>query len=220
MKTKERIIEGLLFGLLTVICIIALPFLLVYLLFKLLATPFDYIKYKRSLYQQDFPRKYKWLSEPHIDNEAYTAIKENHLPVTYIKWREDYELNGAFLYKDILLDFTEPFFFDEKKALWLFWPGAKDAEEVAEEDEREDLADDENTDDCLTVEDTQDYLLEEFRSNIAGYACNRVVFFYPRKSAEKNTGEGAFENMRSHDDFIIYEKGELARAIQEFIAHN
>lgn len=102
MKTKKRITEGLLIVLFAVMFIIALPFLLVYLLFKLLATPFDYIKYTRSRYQRDFPRKYKWLREPHIDNEAYTAIKEADLPVAYIKWREDYELHGTFLYKDVV----------------------------------------------------------------------------------------------------------------------
>ena len=227
MKTKERITEGLLFVLLVVIFIIALPFLLVYLLFKLLATPFDYITYKHSRYQQDFPQKYKWLREPHIDNEAYTAIRESDLPVAYIKWREDYELNGTFLYKDIVLDFTEPFFFDKKKALWLFWPGGKDDEEVSEDDEEasedaesEALVDDENTDDCLTVEGMQDFLLDELRSNLAGVACNRVVFFYQRKKAEKNYGAQAVELLQSRDDFIVYEKGELARAIQKFVAHN
>ena len=220
MKTKKRITEGLLIVLFAVMFIIALPFLLVYLLFKLLATPFDYIKYTRSRYQQDFPRKYKWLREPHIDNEAYTAIKEADLPVAYIKWREDYELHGTFLYKDVVLDFTEPFFFDKKKALWLFSPEEEDAEEVTEEAEREEPVEDENTDDCLTVEGMQDFLLEELRSNRTGIACNRVVFFYQRKNAEKNYGVQAVEHLQSRDDFIVYEKRELARAIQEFVAHN
>ena len=114
---KERKVTGC-------VCIVALiiflPFFLLYLLFKLLSTPFDYIKYKKSRYQKDFPHKYTWLREPHIDNAPYTAIKENELPVEYIKWSEDYDIGGYFVYKDILLDFTEPFFFDEEKKLFPF----------------------------------------------------------------------------------------------------
>lgn len=191
MKTKKRITEGLLIVLFAVMFIIALPFLLVYLLFKLLATPFDYIKYTRSRYQRDFPRKYKWLREPHIDNEAYTAIKEADLPVAYIKWREDYELHGTFLYKDVVLDFTEPFFFDKKKALWLFSPEEEDAEEVTEEAEREEPVEDENTDDCSDrPKACRSFLLEELRSNRTGKGVSIAAryFFISGKNAEKNYG--------------------------------
>ena len=110
MKIKDNIKEKLI---LTFVLILCLPFCFLFLFFKLLATPFDYIKYNRSRYQKDFPHKYSWLKEPHFDNAAYTAIKESALPVEYIKWSEAYDLCGYFIYKDILLDFTEPLFFDE-----------------------------------------------------------------------------------------------------------
>lgn len=52
-------------------------------------------------------------------------------------------------------------------------------------------------------------------------ACNRVgIFLFSGKNAEKNYGVQAVELLQSRDDFIVYEKGELARAIQEFVAHN
>lgn len=102
--------------------IFVLPIALIYLLFKLFATLFDYIKYKCSQYQRDFPQKYSWLSVPHFDNAVYTAIKENNLPVEYIKRSGDYNLCGYFVYKDILLDFTEPFFFDKEEKIFLRLP--------------------------------------------------------------------------------------------------
>lgn len=220
MKIKDCISNISEFVFFSVIFIIFLPFCLIYLLFNLLATPFDYIKYKRSLYQQDFPQKYKWLSGPHADNEVYTIIKENNLPIDYIKWREDYDLNGYFLYKDILLNFTEPLFFDKKRGLWLFWPSENGADEIAENDKSSEDIDYDNTDDCLTVEATKEFIIEQFRNNITGRECNQVVFFYKRKNVESNYEEGGLDAMRKLDDFIIYEKGDLEKSIIDYIEHN
>lgn len=216
-KTKKLIAEKaatvgtfLVFG---VVFLLVLPFLLLYFLYKLVTTPFDYFKYKRSLYQRDFPHRYAWLATPHMDNEAYTVIKENRLPVEYIKWRQEYDLNGYFIYKDILLVFTEPFFFDRKRGLWLIWP-ANTSDESAEDVEDEDY---ENTEDCLTVDEAKAYIIEQFCEDVPGRVCNRVVFFYSRKNLETVYEEGGLESMRALDDFIIYEKGMLADAIKHVI---
>ena len=44
-----------------------------------------------------------------------------------------------------------------------------------------------------------------------------MVFFCQRKRVEKDYEEGGLERMRQLDDFVIYEKGELAKAIRDFI---
>ncbi len=214
MKIKDNIEKIFADLVLSVLFIIVLPFILIYFIFKFIMTPIDYIKYKRSRYQQDFPHKYSWLATPHTDNEVYTVIKKNNLPIEYIKWREEYDLNGYFIYKDILLVFVEPFFFDEERGLWLIWP------ENSFEEESEDIDDEdyENTDDCLTVDEAKKYIIERFREDISGRECNRVVFFYSRKNIENNYEEGGLEKMRELDDFIIYEKGELAEAIKKLVA--
>ncbi len=198
------------------VIIIALPIALIYLLFKLLATPFDYIKYKRSRYQRDFPHKYSWLSEPHFDNDAYTAIKENNLPVEYIKWSEDYNLCGYFVYKDILLDFTEPFFFHKERKVFLRLPEENESEEAADDETSED----ENSDKSLTVEETKELILDDFRNIVPGRECHRIVFFYSRKDTLRDYEEEGLDAMCKLDDFIIYEKGELAKAIKNFIDNN
>ena len=223
MKIKDSIAEKLLVVFCIVAFIIFLPFFLLYLLFKLLSTPFDYIKYKKSRYQKDFPHKYTWLREPHIDNAPYTAIKENELPVEYIKWSEVYDIGGYFVYKDILLDFTEPFFFDEEKKLFLCLPDSKDAEEVSY-DESDDSQDTElketNADECLTVDGMKELILGLFRDNAPNRECNRIVFFCSRRNAERDYKEEGLNAMRELDDFIIYEKGELAKVIKDFIENN
>lgn len=217
MKIKEASSTALGTVFVSLIFIVFLPFFLLYLLFKLLATPFDYVKYKRSRYVKDFPHRYKWLATPHVDNEPYTAIKENSLPVEYIKWHEDYEMPGYFVYGDILLNFSEPFFFDKKKGLWLCWQSDKNWEEEEERECEDLIEDEENTDDCLTVEEAQAYVLDEFHTNTAGRECRKVVFFYSKRNVENNYEEGGLEAMQKLDSFIVYEKGELANAIKDFI---
>ena len=206
----ENIIVSILFIL---FLIIILPIALLVLLWKFFAAPFDYIKYKRSRYQQDFPHKYSWLRATHVDNEAYTAIKENSLPVEYIKWSEDYNFFGYFVYKDMLLDFTEPFCFDEEEKLFF---DSIDKNEMAN-DETED---DDNGDKRLTVEETKELILGRFCDNIPGRECNRIVFFYSGKNAKREYTEEGLEIMRTLDDFIIYEKGELSKAIKDFTDNN
>lgn len=196
------------------IIIIVLPITLIYLLFKLLATPFDYIRYKRSRYQRDFPHKYSWLSEPHFDNAAYTAIQENNLPVEYIKWSEDYNFCGYFVYKDILLDFTEPFFFDEEGKIFLRLPDENESEETTDDETSEE----ENSDKCLTVEETKELILDGFRNSVPERECHRIVFFYSRKDVLRDYKEEGLNTMHELDDFIIYEKGELAQVIKAFIS--
>lgn len=214
MKIKERIdacVDGVFF---VVVFVFFLPFCLLYLLFQLILTPFHYIKFKYSRYQQDFPCKYRWLAEPHSDSVSYATIKENHLPVDYIKWGKDYDLNGYFLYKDILLVFREPFFFDGEKGLWLCWMREENTDEtLADWDEP---SEEENTDDCLTVEAATEFLLHEFQSNICDRKCNHVVFFYQQKNVVNDFGDDALAAMLANDNFVVYEKGNLADAIKNF----
>ena len=218
MKIKEQISEKLAFVLVVAIFILFLPFFLLYLIFKVLYTPFDYMRYKRTLYQKDFPHKYTWLREPHVDNEAYTAIKENGLPIEYVRLFEDYDMAGRFVYNDTLLWFYSSIFFDKDKKLWLWGPGDKnDEEESPSYSHEEDDIEYDNTDDCLSIDELKTFILGEFNNSIKGQECHRVVFFYERKKIEQQYGKEALKIMCELDDFITYEKGELVKAIKEFI---
>ena len=198
------------------IIIIVLPIALIYMVFKFFATPFDYIKYKRSRYQKDFPHRYSWLKEPHMDNAPYTAIKENELPVEYIKWSEDYDIGGYFVYKDILFDFTEPFFFDEEGKVFLLLSNEKEAVEITDDETSEE----ENSDKSLTVAEIKELVLDGFHNSVPGRECHRIVFFYSCKNVLRDYKEEGLNVMRELDDFIIYEKGELAKVIKDFIENN
>ena len=192
------------------------PFILLYFLFKVFITPYDYYKHKKNRYQKDFPKRYSWLKGPHPDSLPYGAIKEAELPIDYIKWSEAYELLGYFVYKDILLVFHEPLFFDKTRGLWLWWQRSEDEEELVDEEDE----DEESTEDCGSVEDLREFLLNDFHDRIAGKTSRRVVFFYEKKRLKKRYESGALEAMQALDDFVIYDKGALSEAVKTFVEEN
>ena len=210
MRLKERIGNFFSALLAWMLVIMMIPVMFLVLLWEIIYTPIGYIKFKNSRYQKDYPQKFTWLSKPHKDNEVYTIIKENELEIEYFKFRDDYEMPGFFLYKDTLLDFGEPFFYDDKKELWLCWLG-DEAENVSDEDTE--FMDEENTDDCMTVDAIREIMVDEFCKNYPDRECKKVIFFYQRKNVERNYGIGAVETMENLEDFVLYEKGDLANAI-------
>ncbi|MBO7740030.1 MAG: hypothetical protein J6S34_00745 [Clostridia bacterium] len=192
------------------------PFILLYFLFKVLITPYDYYKHKKNRYQKDFPKRYSWLKGPHPDSLPYGAIKEAELPIDYIKWSEAYDLHGYFVYQDILLVFHEPLFFDQTKGLWLWWQGPDNAEELVEDEDE----DEESDEDYASVEELRAFLLNDFHDRIAGRVCRRVVFFYEKKRLKKRCEAGGLEAMQALDDFVIYDKGALSEALKAFVEEN
>ena len=197
--------------------VILVPLGALYFLYKILTMPFSYIRHKRSLYQKDFPCRYSIWRYPHHDEKVYTVIKKNDLPIAYIKGQkeyEQYEMPGYFVYKDILLDFNELFFFDPERGLWLT------ELETASEEEQPSDEDSESTEHCLTVDEGKKRYLEDFRRDVPDYVCNRVVMFYLRGHVERGYNKGGLDRMRSLGDFVVYEKGELATAIQNFVKEN
>ena len=176
--------------------------------------PFNYYKYRHSQYQKDFPHKFNFLDPFHVDNIPYSIIKENELPIEYIKWSKEYNMYGYFIYKDILLDFTEPFFFDPETKTFTFNP----EEEVAEGKEDDNNQDIDDVENCLSVEETKDFMLNDFHNNIKKQReCKQVVFFYSQEKLEKSHGEIALKKMSELNDFIVYKKDNLHQVLKEFV---
>ena len=213
MTAKEKLGDVATTILVWVVITLCMPLMLLVLLGQLLLTPITYIRFKKSRYQKDFPRKFSLFGGVHPDNEVYTAVKENELPVEYIKWGEDYDLHGYFVSGDVLLNFTEPFFYDEKKQAWLFWPGEEEREPMEMDEE----ADEDNTDDCVGVEAAKELMLQQFAADVAGRECRRVAVFYDRQKTERIYGKAQAEALKSAG-CILYERGALAQAIQEVLA--
>ena len=214
MKFKDTFWSQLLAGIaLIFIFAILIPIGLFLLIFKLIAMPFNYYKYKHSQYQKDFPHKFNFLAPFHIDNIPYSIIKENELPIQYIKWSEEYDMYGYFIYKDILLDFTEPFFFDPETNTFTFNP----EEEVEEKNEDDNNQDNDDVEKCLSVEETKAFVLNDFHKNIQECECKQVVFLCSQEKLEKAHGKMALEKMGELDNFIVYKKDNLHQVLKKFI---
>ena len=212
MNFKDTFWSQLLAGIaLIFIFAILIPIALFFLIFKFITMPFNYYKYKHSQYQKDFPHKFNFLDPFHIDHIPYSIIKENELPIQYIKWSKEYYMYGYFIYKDILLDFTEPFFFDPKTNIFRFDP-EEEAEETTEDEQDIDAVEN-----CLSVEETKAFVLNDFHNNIQERECKQVVFFYSQEKLEKAHGKIALEKMSDLSDFIVYKKDTLLQVLKEFV---
>ena len=212
MKFKDTFGSQLLAGIVLIFIVaILIPVGLFLLIFMFITIPFNYYKYRHSQYQKDFPHKFNFSSPFHVDNIPYSIIKENELPIEYIKWSEEYEMYGYFIYKDILLDFTKPFFFDPETNIFRFDP-EEEAEETTEDEQDIDAVEN-----CLSVEETKAFVLNDFHNNIQERECKQVVFFYSQEKLEKAHGKIALEKMSDLSDFIVYKKDNLHQVLKEFV---
>lgn len=215
---KNIISSVLSYVFITLVLIVAAPFLLLWLVLDIIYSPFRYYKVKKSLYYKDFPYKYKWLDGVHQDNGVYTFIKENHLPIQYLKCYENYNLSGFFLYKDVLLDFSEPFLYDDESMVWCVFP--EDDESAEDDTTGTETVDHSDDYEILTVDGWKESQIMEFKEKFPDQICKNIVFFYNKKRLLRWYGEEAPNKLKDLDGFILYEKGELEKAIQEYIASN
>ncbi len=99
------------------VTILLFPVVLLFLLGLLIATPFDYIKYKRTQYYKDTHEKYSWLCTSSYYITLYDLIKKENLPIAYYRCYDALVTGyGYFIYKDtLILNDYEPCFDGERK---------------------------------------------------------------------------------------------------------
>lgn len=223
MKKLGRILEPIGATLVALfLCALLFPILLAILLGALIYTPIDYVKFKTSRHRKDFPCKYRWLSGEHADGRVYTVIKEENLPIDYLRPESfDPEFHGFFLCGNTLMVFSHPLFFEEKSGTWLLWAKDDDkpteADEDAASDESPYAGKEENYDDCLQIPEACEFFAEFFREHFPDRACDRVVFFYERERVTKSHGKHALEILECTDGFVVYSKRHLRDAIVDYL---
>ena len=186
-----------------VITVVVLPILLVAMVIYL---PIQYIRFKRSRYQKDFPRKASFGCGPHVDNTVYTIVKERELPIRYFRQNHlNYDEPGWFLYNDILLDFTDPVFFDKERNIC---PSRYEEQDV------------ETAGGPLSVDAQKRETMDAFHRHEPDQPCTRVVFFINQSSAEDMYDDAGMEELRTSDDFVLYTKKTLADQLEKFIREN
>lgn len=214
MKFKDKLGKFFCTFLVIVLIIIFIPLLLIC---ALLYLPIDYIKFKRSRYQKDFPRKYSLFSGVHIDNKIYTLIKENNLPIEYYKCDGDYDFEGYFLYKDALLNFIEPFCYLKENDEWMY---LLNNDEQYVESQQFLQGTPEIDEEYEPIGEAKERFIKDFRENNHEVTCNKVVFFYDAEETEHCYGARAVEKLRELDGIVLYEENALKETIRDYIENN
>ena len=115
MKILKKIIEILLYPLILILLVIALVCLLIKL-------PFDYVKYKSSLYYRTYRKKYKPFFADSSEFELHNVILKHQLPIRYItNPDEDSDVEGWFMMGDVLLiSNSVDFEYDSESGTWKY----------------------------------------------------------------------------------------------------
>lgn len=142
--------------LVAILLILFSPFILIWLI---IATIRDYIKYKKSLYYQDTYEKYSWMCGSSYYVAFYDAIKSAGLSIDYYRSNE-VKLTGYgyFIYNDILLlcDYdSDTLHFDKDNDEWLVY----------------------DEDDYLLLETEIDEEIKKVNEFLGKEQCKRVILF-------------------------------------------
>ena len=116
-----------------------------------------------------------------------------------------------------MLSFAEPFVFEKEKGEWLCWWGECDDTDGSETGKIEIGADLDRAGTTATVEETKRYILDELKQAAPEKECTRVVFFYDRKNVLRSAKTEGLKKMLELEDFVIYDKKELGKAIKEIL---
>ncbi len=190
-KLSNKTGEGIVSFFIIILLIIALPFILIYVLITTIA---DYFKYKSSQYYKDTKEKYSWICANSQDIKFYNEIKENALPIEFYRNKDlKYTGRGYFVYKDILFlseyD-ADVFYFDEEKEEWLVY------------DEH----------DYLLLENEADEEIKNANKFFMEERCKRAAVFV-EKELLKNTPEKQYERLQ----LLPIENDDRVSAVQEIL---
>ena len=102
-----------------VLFLLFLPILLLGLLiYTLVYTPYDYARYKRSVYCRDQKRRYRWLFAKSNCFKIYNSVKKHGLPIEYVEEPETLYGQGFFYCRDVLIIYDDVPVLDEKESCW------------------------------------------------------------------------------------------------------
>lgn len=166
--------------------IIISPLLVLAAVYLVLLIPFDYIRYKRSIYYKNEKKKYSLLEGTNENFKFYNEIIQFDLPIKYIKHpRDDSVASGWFAYGETLfiMNFLE-FEYDEQREMWTSW----------QED------DDGKYTDLMTLDELIEMELQHKNELLGGTPYENAVVWIGEKSLSN------IERARKDERFLIYEK--------------
>jgi hypothetical protein len=163
----------------------------VYLIFIL---PFDYIKYKKSLYYKNTKKKYTFFAASNQNFKIYNKISKNNLPISFIHDpKEKNTVCGWFVFeKTLIIVNTFHFEYDSEAEKWSFSvEGDKEEKRV-----------------LLSIDEYIETEIEGLNQALGDKICDKAVILICADDLENA------ENAYKEERFLIYKDDMIEKLTQ------
>ena len=153
--------------------------------------PFDYIKYKSSLYYKNTKRKYTFFAASNENFKIYNEINKNKLPISFIHHPKEKSLvYGWFVFeKTLIIVNAFNFEYDAESEKWVF------SGEVDEEEKRV----------LLSIDEYIETEIEEVNQALNDKVCDKAVVLICADNLENA------ENTCKEERFLIYKNDRIEK---------
>ena len=176
--------------------ILAILIAIIFGIFLIFLLPFDYIKYKRSLYYKSTKKKYTLFDASNDNFKIYNEINKNNLPINFIHHPKEKSLvYGWFVFEKTLI-IVNAFNFecDAESEKWVF---------SGEVDEKEKSV-------FLSIDEYIETEIEEVNQTLGDKVCDNAVILICADNLENA------ENAYKEERFLIY-KGDRTEKLKLFV---
>lgn len=185
-----------------IIFILVFPVALLMMLFMLLYTPIDFLRYLFSDFRRDMKRiwskraRYLWLITITAHYKLYNLIAKNNLPISFLPENDNVCAGGFFYFNKILFEEDAAPHYDSEKGDWYLIHGHHEEENL------------------ISYVEWKKAHFRECMAHNENMKCESVVFLVEERyvSAED-------KNLYENADFILtYNKKNFAEKMSEFLA--
>ena len=158
--------------------------------------PFDYIKYKRSLYYKITKKKYTFFAASNQNFKIYNEINKHNLPIRFLHHpKEKSIVYGWFVFeKTLIIVNAFNFEYDSESEKWIF---------SGEYDEEENRV-------LLSIDEYIETEIEEVNQALGDKVCDKAVILICGDDLENA------ENAYKEERFLIY-KGDMIEKLKLFV---
>ena len=158
--------------------------------------PFDYIKYKRSLYYKITKKKYTFFAASNQNFKIYNEINKHNLPISFLHHpKEKSIVYGWFVFeKTLIIVNAFNFEYDSESEKWIF---------SGEYDEEENHV-------ILSIDEYIKTEIEEVNQALNDKVCDKAVILICGDDLENA------ENAYKEERFLIY-KGDMIEKLRLFV---
>ncbi len=157
-------------------------------IFLILLIPFDYFRYKKSLYYKTEHKKYTLYSGSGLHFKIYNEILKHNLPIKFIYNPNDESLGyGWFVYNETLIILNDfGFEYDSENNVWNYCC------EIVDDDETESNV-------LMSLDEYIETEINEINELVGETICNNAIILIDANDIEN------LESAKSENRFLIYD---------------